>query len=63
MYTVRSRDGDIEYGINEYICDTTEELEELPKCAMGSLALVIEDSETKQVEVYIKDGNGDWRKL
>lgn len=58
MYAVRAHDGDVEYGINEYVCDTEEELKELPRCKMGSVALVLENS-----AVYVKDGNGDWRKL
>jgi hypothetical protein len=58
MYTVRAHDGDVEYGINEYVCDTEEELKELPRCKMGSAALVLENS-----TVYVKDGNGDWRPI
>ena len=64
MYTVRARDGDVEYGINEYVCDTEEDLQYLPKCAMGSVALVLSDSTSlKESTVYVKDGNGDWRKI
>ena len=63
MYTVRAHDGNIEYGINEYICDTEEELKYLPKCKMGSVALVLKDSITEESAVYVKDGNGDWRKI
>ena len=58
MYTVRAHDGDIEYGINEYVCDTIDDLQDLPRCKMGSVALVLEDS-----SLYVKDGNGDWRKI
>ena len=58
MYTVRAHDGDVEYGINEYVCDTEEELKELPRCKMGSAALVLENS-----TIYVKDGNGDWRPI
>lgn len=58
MYAVRAHDGDVEYGINEYVCDTEEELKELPRCKMGSAALVLENS-----TVYVKDGNGDWRPI
>lgn len=58
MYTVRAHDGDVEYGINEYVCDTEEELKDLPRCKMGSAALVLENS-----TVYVKDGNGDWRPI
>ena len=58
MYAVRAHDGDIEYGVNEYVCDTTDDLESLPRCKMGSTVLVLKDS-----SVYVKDGNGDWRKI
>ena len=58
MYTVRAHDGDIEYGINEYVCDTADDLQSLPRCKMGSVALVLDNS-----TVYVKDGNGDWRPL
>lgn len=63
MYSVTSRDGDVEYGINEYVCDTEEDLKNLPRCAMGSTALVLRNSVTEATEVYVKDGNGDWRKI
>lgn len=63
MYTVRAHDGDVEYGINEYVCDTEEELKELPRCKMGSAALVLNDSKTGEAVVYVKDGNGDWRPI
>ena len=56
MYTVRAHDGDVEYGINEYVCDTSDDLQSLPRCKMGSVALVLKDS-----SVYVKDGNGDWK--
>lgn len=46
MYAVRSHDGDVQYGVNEYVCDTDAELKNLPNCKMGSVAFVIKDSET-----------------
>lgn len=58
MYAVRAHDGDIEYGVNEYVCDTVEDLESLPRCKMGSTVLVLDTS-----SVYVKDGNGDWREI
>ena len=64
MYAVRAHDGDIEYGVNEYVCDTFEDLESLPRCKMGSTVLVLKDSTSNdQSTVYVKDGNGDWRKI
>ena len=58
MYSVIARDGDVEYGINEYACDVEEDLASLPKCGMGSTALVINTG-----EVYVKGGDGDWHKI
>lgn len=58
MYNTLSRDGDTEYGINEYVCDEEADLYLLPNCKMGSQALVLENS-----SVYIKDGNGVWKLL
>ena len=58
MYTVRAHDGDVEYGINEYVCDVEEDLQSLPRCKMGSVALVLANS-----TVYVKDGNGEWRPI
>jgi hypothetical protein len=58
MYSVLSRDGDVEYGINEYTCDTEEDLKNLPKCGMGSSALVINTG-----EVYVKGGDAEWHKI
>jgi hypothetical protein len=64
MYTVRSHDGDIEYGINEYVCDVETDLQSLPRCKMGSVALVLRDSTSNnQSVVYVKDGNGEWRPI
>jgi hypothetical protein len=58
MYSVIAHDGDVQYGVNEYVCDTTEDLTHLPRCGMGSTALVIATG-----EVYMKNSYGEWVKL
>ena len=58
MYTTVKHDNDVSYGINEYVCDTFDDLANLPKCAMGSTALIITTS-----EVYMKNSSGEWVKL
>lgn len=59
MYAVTSHDGDVQYGVNEYVCDTVDDLILLPLCAMGSTAIVLEES----VAVYMKNSRGEWVKL
>jgi hypothetical protein len=58
MYAVTAHDGDVQYGVNEYVCDAIDDLAHLPRCAMGSTAIVIGTS-----EVYIKNSQGEWVKL
>lgn len=58
MYTTVKHDNDVSYGINEYVCDTADDLVGLPKCSMGSTALIISTS-----EVYMKNSSGEWVKL
>ena len=58
MYTTVKHDNDVSYGINEYVCDTVDDLISLPKCSMGSMALIISTS-----EVYMKNSSGEWVKL
>lgn len=41
MYKITSNDGDITYGVKEFVCDTIDDLETLPSCQMGSVAIVI----------------------
>lgn len=58
MYKILSSDGDISYGIKEFICDTIEELNNLPSCSMGSTAFVISSA-----EVYMLSGKKEWVKI
>lgn len=54
-----SSNGQIAYNLNEYVVDTPEDLEKLsPKALMGSYALCLSNS-----EVYVKDGQGQWKML
>ena len=58
MYAITVLDGDTQYGVNEYVCDTPDDLVTLPRCAMGSIAIIISDS-----TVYMKNSKGEWVKL
>ena len=60
MYSVISHDGDKMYGVNEYVCDSVDDLVILPRCAAGSTAIVLEDGNTA---VYMKNSQGEWVKL
>ena len=42
MYSVISHDGDTQYGVNEYVCDSIDDLVILPRCAVGSTAIILE---------------------
>ena len=54
------RDDDIVYNVNEYICDTVEDLNSLPQCASGSTAIILEEN---NVALYMKNPEGKWVKL
>lgn len=59
MIMLTSSSGNIQYDINEYVCDSQEDIPNLPNhCAMGSTAIIISTS-----EVYMKNSNGEWVKL
>lgn len=58
MKAVIAHDGDVTYGVNEYVCDTVDDLLTLPPCSMGSTAIIISTS-----EVYMRNGKGEWVKL
>ena len=42
MYSVISHDGDTQYGVNEYVCDSIDDLVILPRRAAGSTAIILE---------------------
>ena len=58
MYKVTQLDGDVQYGVNEYVCDTANDLATLPRCSMGSVAIIISTG-----EVYMKNSQNEWVKL
>lgn len=60
MNKLFSHEGDVAYGIREWVCDTPEDLENLPSgsVAMGSTAFVISTS-----ELYMLNGEGEWVKI
>ena len=60
MYSVISHDGDVQYGVNEYVCDSVDDLVILPRCAAGSIAIVLEKDNSA---VYMKNSQGEWVKL
>lgn len=56
MYQAIAHDGDVEYGVNEYVCDSIDDLIILPRCKMGSTCIVLEEP----VTVYMKNSDGEW---
>lgn len=60
MYSVICHDGDTMYGVNEYVCDSVDDLVILPRCAAGSTAIILEQN---NVAVYMKNSQGEWVKL
>ena len=58
MYKITKNDNDISYNVKEFGCDTVEDLQTLPKCEMGSLAIVI-----SEISVYLRNSAGEWVKL
>jgi hypothetical protein len=44
MYSLIKRDDEVCYNVNEYLCDTEEDVKSLPPhCAPGSVAIVLEE--------------------
>ena len=61
MYSVIKRDTDIAYNVNEYVCNSVNDLVYLTQCAPGSVAIVLEES--SDAAVYMKNPEGKWVKL
>lgn len=58
-FNMISTNGQVQYNVDEFVIDTPEDLESLPKrSAMGSIALCLSNS-----EVYVKDSKGQWKLL
>ena len=54
-----STNGQVQYNISEFVIDSPDDLETLPKkCAQGSTALCIEDG-----SVYVKNSKGEWKEV
>lgn len=58
MFKMTKSDSEIQYGVKEFVCDTIEDLKNLPRCEMGSTAIILAD-----FSVYMKNGAGKWVKL
>ena len=54
MHKLISHDGNPAYGLQEYVVDSAEDIKNLPRCDMGSTALVISTG-----EVYMVDSKGE----
>ena len=58
-YKMISTNGQTQYGVDEFIIDTPDDLPNLPpRSAMGSTALDISTG-----DVYIKNSTGEWKKI
>lgn len=58
-YKLIATNGQIQYGIDEFIIDSPDDLEKLPKRSnMGSQALCLEDG-----SVYVKNSSGEWKEV
>jgi hypothetical protein len=61
MYFMKKNDDDTARGVSEYICDSVEDLENLPpRCAPGSVAIVLTPGD---MAIYMKSPEGKWVKL
>ena len=55
-YKMISTNGQIQYGIDEFIIDSKEDLQKLPKRSMPGSAAIC----TSTGDVYIKNASGKW---
>lgn len=54
-----STNGQTQYNVDEYVIDSPDDLEKLPKrSAMGSAALCLSDG-----AVYMKNSAGEWKEV
>ena len=61
MYSLIKRDDEVCYNVNEYLCDTEEDVKSLPPhCAPGSVAIVLEEN---NVRMFMKNSKGQWVRL
>lgn len=57
-FKLTSHDGNISYGIKEYVADTPEDIKDIPPCAMGSTLFVISTA-----ELYVMNSENTWVKI
>lgn len=56
MIKMTDTNGNVQYDVNSYVCDTEADIDFLPtKVSMGSTAFVIETS-----HLYMLNGNREW---
>lgn len=59
MIKMTSQNGDVVFDVKEYVCDTSDDLVNLPRnCGMGSTCIVISTS-----EVYMMNSKREWTKI
>lgn len=59
FYTMKSGKAPKSYGVNEYVCDTKDDIEKLPRWpSPGSMALTVDKG-----EVYILNPDHEWKLL
>ena len=59
MISKIKQNGTVVYGVIEFVCDTPEDLSNLPKdAAMGSTVFVISTAKT-----YMKNSSGEWKEI
>ena len=56
--SLTSHDGDVTYGIKEYVVDTPEDINSIPLCTMGSILFVISTA-----ELYVMNSENKWVKI
>lgn len=61
MYQTIKQDNNVSYNVNQYVCDTVADLDSLPRCSPGSVAIVLE--EPGNATVYMKNTKGKWVKV
>lgn len=58
-YKMISTNGQVQYGVDEFMIDSPNDLKNLPsRSQMGSVALCLEDG-----AVYVKDSKGEWKEV
>jgi hypothetical protein len=53
-----STNGQVQYGISEFVVDSPEDIQKLPLCGMGSSVICLSNG-----NVYMKNSSGEWIEL